>query len=216
MSVRVNLLPREDRAAKAARRTTNLTVLGVALFALLLGGLYLMKLNEIAQAEADQETVQADVSRLQAEVASLEQFRQLADELEARNALLASAMGREISFARVMNDMSLAFPANSSLRSMTLAAADPALVATADTVAFGETVATVSYEGYSVERFAPGVETVILEFDKVRAFFNAFIGTAAVEEIGTTEVTGYQGTVGLDDAALTGRYANGLPEEASR
>ncbi len=214
MSVKVNLLPREFAGARAARRTTNLTVVGVMVFALMLGGLYFMKLNEIQQAEGERDTAQADVSRLQAEVASLEQFRQLADQLEARNAVLASAMGSEISFARILNDLSLSFPASSSLRSLQITAqsADPA----AGEVSFGDAVAGVSYNGYSVERFAPGVETVIVEFDKVSSFFSTFIGSAQLEEIGTTEITGFDGSVQLGEGALTGRYADGLPQEMSR
>jgi hypothetical protein len=217
MSVKVNLLPRELAADRAARRITGITVGVVLLFVVLLGFLYMAKLNEIAQAEDERDAAQAEVSRLQAEIAQLEQFRQLANEFEARNALLASAMGNEVSFARALNDLSLAFPATSSLRGMTMTAADPAAVAPqAATVDFGEAVATTTFEGYSTERFAPGVETVLVEFDKVATFFNTFLTTAQLEEIGTTEVTTFNGSLQLDEDALTRRYEDGLPEESSQ
>jgi hypothetical protein len=214
MSVRVNLLPREVSAKRGERRATTFTALGVLLFALLLGGLYLMKLGEIREAEDERDQVQAEVSRLEAELASLEQFRQLADELEARNAALASSMGQEISFARVLNDFSLTFPASSSMRSLELAAQASQEPGEGE-INFGEAVALLSYDGYSVERYAPGVETVLVEFDKVRSFFNTFIGSAQVEELDGTEVTGFQGAVQLSDEALTNRYADGLPEEVN-
>jgi Tfp pilus assembly protein PilN len=214
MSVRVNLLPREVAAKRAERRTATISFALVALFALLLGGLYLLKLNEIQQAEEERDEVQAEVSRLEAEVASLEQFRQLADELEARNALLAAAMANEISYARVLNDLSITFPASSSLRSLQLSALDP--TATEAQIGTGGAVAALSYDGYSVERFAPGVEAVIVEFDKVRSFFDTYLGSAQLEDIEDTEVTAYQGTVQLNDEAYTRRYADGLPEELGR
>lgn len=213
MTARVNLLPKEDLSARAARRTMHTTVGLVLLFVVALGGLYALKTSELQQAQEEQMTAQADVSQLEAEVAQLEQFRVLADELEARNALLASAMGQEISFARVLNDLSLAFPAGSSLRTLSVGVQAPAAP---EAVAFGETVAAVSYDGYSVERFAPGVETVIVEFDKVRSFFNSSIATAAVEEIGSTEVIGFVGNAQLGSDAFTGRYADGLPEGGAR
>lgn len=215
MSVKVNLLPREIAGARAARRTTNLTVLAVLLFALMLGGLYFFKLGEIQMAEEARDTAQADVSRLQAEIASLEQFRLLAEELEARNAILAAAMADEVSFARILNDLSLSFPASSSMRTLDLTLTE-AEATEGGEVSFGNSVAALTYDGYSVERFAPGVETVIVEFDKVSSFFGSFIGAAQLEEIGETEITGFSGTVQMGDAALTRRYEDGLPQEAAR
>jgi outer membrane murein-binding lipoprotein Lpp len=209
MSVMVNLLPREVAVRKQAQRTTKMTVAAVTVFAIGLGGLYALKLGEIADAESQSDTVQADVSRLEAEVASLQQFRQLADELEARNAVLASAMANEISYARVLNDLALSFPASSSMRELTVGVQAPV----EGQVTFGDAVAALTYDGYSTERYAPGVEAILVEFDKVRSFFSSYIGTAAVEEIGSTEVTGFRGTVQLGDEALTRRYENGLPEE---
>jgi cell division protein FtsB len=213
MSVRVNLLPQEVHTARAGRRATNVTILLVLLFVALLGGLYVLKLQEIQQAEEERDAVQAEVDRLEAEVASLEQFRQLADELEARNAILASAMAREVSYARLLNDMSLAFPANASLRTLQVTAQDPADAPGG--VSFGDSVAIIAYNGYSVERYAPGVETVIIEFDKVDHLFATYLTAAQTEEVGDTEVTGFSGTVQVDDDAYTQRYADGLPEEVA-
>lgn len=210
MSIMVNLLPREVAAQRVERRTAKITGAAVLVFVGALGGLYSMKLGEIADAEAERDTVQAEVSQLQAEVASLQQFRVLADELDARNTLLAATMAGEVSHARVLNDLSLTFPASSSLRSLSIAGG----VQTGE-ITFGESVATVTFEGYSTERFAPGVETVLVEFDKVRSFFNTFVDNARVEEIGATDVTAFSGTVGLGDEALTHRYADGLPEEVN-
>jgi outer membrane murein-binding lipoprotein Lpp len=215
MSVKVNLLPQEVAAERAARRTTGLTIAAVLLLVVVLAGVHLLRLGEIGQAEEERDATQAEISRLQAEVAQLEQFRQLADELEARNAVLAAAMGSEISFARMLNDLSLAFPAGSSLRSLTATVLTPEAVSPTGEVAFGEAVASVAYEGYSVERYAPGVEAVLIEFDKVRSFFSAFVESAQLEEIGTTEVTSFSGSIQVDEDALTGRYADGLPEEVT-
>ncbi len=218
MSIVVNLLPREVAVRRLERRTTMLTTAFVLVFAVALAGLYILKLGEIADAEAERDIVQGQVSQLEAEVASLEQYRLLADELEARNAVLAAAMSGEVSHARILNDLSLAFPSTASLRSLQIASigSDPAAAGAEDGIDFGDEVARLSYQGYSTERFAPGVEAVLIEFDKVRSFFNTFVDSAAVESIGDTEVTAFSGTVGLDDEAYTRRYADGLPEEINQ
>jgi Tfp pilus assembly protein PilN len=218
VSVKVNLLPRELAEDRAARRVTAMTGAAVLAFVVVLGLVYLLQTNELRRAEEERDATQAEVARLRAELAGLEQFRQLADELEARNALLASAMADEVSFARLLNDLSLAFPTSASLRGLSVSVTPSTAVGLEPTLTQGATVpvATLTYDGYSVERYAPGVETVVIEFDKVRGFYSTFIGTASVEEIGTTEVTTFQGTVQVDDLARTGRYEAGLPGEQLR
>jgi Tfp pilus assembly protein PilO len=208
MSVKVNLLPREIEERRIARRITGVSVLGCVLVVAVLGLFYVMKLNEVAEAEEEREQVRAEVAQLEAQIAELEQYRVLAEQLEARNALLASAMAEEVSMARVLNDLALAFPSSASLRTMTATMQEP----TAPAGAADESVVSLSFDGYSTERFAPGVETVLVEFDKVSTFFRTFLTTAQEEEIGETDVTGFNGSLQLHEEARTGRYTDGLPE----
>jgi len=143
----------------------------------------------------------------------------LNDELIARNALLAAAMDTEVSFARTLNDLALSFPATASLRTLQLQLeqAGPAGAvapgAEPGAVNLGDAIGTLTFEGYSVERYAPGVESVLLEFGGARSFFNAYLTGAGREEIDETPVVNFSGTVQLDEQAYTQRYENGLPEE---
>jgi hypothetical protein len=123
-------------------------------------------------------------------------------------------MADEVGWARVLNDLSLAFPGTSSLQSLSAVTQDPEQLD--GTVDFGPAIASMSFTGYSIERYAPGVEAVLIEFDKVRAFFNPFLSTASRGDIGATEVTTFTGSVQLDDEAYTRRYDEGLPPEALR
>jgi Tfp pilus assembly protein PilN len=182
----------------------------VVAFVALLGTLYTMKLGEIAEAEEAREQVRAEIAQLEAQIAELEQFRRLAEELEARNDLLAHAMEPEVSFARVLNDLSLAFPSSASLRTLGATLNDEGT--TPPTGVAEPPAVTLTFDGYSVERFAPGVETVMVDFDKVPTFFSTFLATASLEEIEETEVTGFNGSVQLNEDARTRRYAHGLPE----
>jgi len=218
VSASVNLLPREIEVRRRSRRLAALTAGGVGIYVAVLGLLYALKLGDVRQAEQDRDEAQQEVAALQADVAQLQQFQTLNDELLARNTLLAAAMDTEISFARTLNDLALSFPATSSLRTLQLqmeqagpAGAAPATAAGA--VNLGDAIGTLTFEGYSIERYAPGVESVLLELGGVRSFFNSYLSGAGREAIDETPVVNFSGTVQLDEQAYTQRYMNGLPEE---
>lgn len=184
----------------------------------LLGAGYALRLAEVNRAEQARDGAQIEVARLETEVANLAEYRTLADLMENRNTLLASAMETEIAFSVVLNDFSLAFPANASLQRLTITTEteEGAVPAPAGPIDFGEAVARAEFGGYALERYAPGVETVLVDFDRVPAFFNAFLTTASTATVADTEVTDFGGTVSLDADAYTGRYVDGLPDEAAR
>lgn len=219
MSARVNLLPREIAERARARRTSSWAVGGVAAYAALLGVLYIAKLGQVGAAQEDRDEAQAQVAQLQTEVNKLQQFAVLDEQVKARNLLLAGAMGTEISWARVLNDLALTFPASSSMTGMVATAegADAAGVgATTATDPASTSVAGVSFEGYSVDRFAPGVERVLVKFDEVGSFENAYLTEAQGVERGNTVVTQFTGTFKLNEESFTGRYAEGLPPEVGQ
>ena len=218
MSARVNLLPREIEERARTRRAASWTVGAVAAFAALLGVLYLAKLGDVNQAEADRDAAQAEVTEREAELASLEEFAELDRQVTARNELLSAAMATEISFARVFNDLALTFPGSSSLLTLnaTVEGADQTGDTGQDVDPNSKSIASVTFEGYSVERFAPGVERVLLKFSDVGMFFNAYLDTAAEEDRNETAVTRFNGEFQLTEDARTGRYAEGLPPEVGQ
>ncbi|MEX2618632.1 MAG: hypothetical protein WD250_00275 [Egibacteraceae bacterium] len=218
VAVSVNLLPQEQTERLRARRVTQYTAGAVLLLVGLMGAGYVLRLVEVGHAEEARDVAEAEVARLQTEVAELAEYGELAEFMENRDTLLASAMEHEIAFSEVLNELSLAFPSHASLRSLTIAANDGADSAQDSAIDFGESVATAEFSGYSVERVAPGVETVIVDFDRAGAFFNTFVTTASAPpdaDTGATDVTDFAGTVTLDRDAYTGRYADGLPTEAT-
>lgn len=215
MSASVNLLPPEIAQKRAARRVSRLTVVAVAAWLAMLGSLFVIKDGQVDDARAERDAAQTQVVTLQQEVAALDEYAQIAAKLDARNAILAAAMADEVSWARILNDLSLAFPADASMTTMAAALTEP-VEPEPGTVKAAEAVADVAFTGYSVDRFAPGVEGVLLDFEDARGFVNTYLNTAAEAEKGTELVTDFTGTVRLDDNARTGRYADGLPTEVSQ
>jgi cell division protein FtsB len=219
VNARVNLLPPEIAQRQRERRTVVLTATLVLVWLVLLGVLYGFKLGDVEATRVKRDGAQAQVAQLQQELASLQAFAELDRRLSARNGLLATVMTNEISWAKTLNDLSLSFPGNSSL--LTLTATSNQVVAEQSAVEgtdidLGDSVADLAFTGYAVERYAPGVQHALLKFNKVRAFSNAYLAQAADAERGTTEVTNYTGSVQLDPDAYTGRYADGLPAEVGR
>lgn len=219
--VRVNLLPPEIGQRQRERRAIVVTALVVLGYVAVLGLLYVLKLGAVDAAREERDVAQAEVGQLQGEVARLAPFAELDRRLTARNGLLASAMGSQISWARQLNDLSLAFPASASLLTLDgvmAGTAEPAAAATAGGggVDLGDGVAKLTFSGYSVERYAPGVERVLVKLGDVPSYFNSYLSQAAESERGDTEVTTFDGAVQLDEDAYTGRYADGLPPEVEQ
>lgn len=213
MSVRVNLLPREFEERTRQRRMIGVGVLVVFAWVALLAVVLLSQLGAVDAAREERDAAQAEVNRLQAEVNALGQFQQLASQLEATNTILATAMGEEVSWARVLNNIALAVPTTTSLvelnGSLTGTQANPQDV-------FVETeredVGFLTLNGYSTERFAPGVEAILIRFGEVDSFFQQYLTSALAEELLEVGVTSFTAEVRLNDANQTGRYTDGLPE----
>lgn len=257
MSVaRVNLLPPEIGQRSARRRVIAVASSLLALYAVLLLALYVVKAGQVAEARGDRDAALDQLAVLQAREAELAPFGALDQELDDRNAVLVSAMSPEVSGARVLNELSLAFPANSSLRTLTLAIAPPVVAAPVaavpvapaapaegaappaegaaplpatppvvappvallpdPAVAEQTVIGGVIYDGYSVDRYAPGVETLVVDLDEVPGFADPFALSAQVELIGETEVTGFSGEVDLTAESYTRRYERGLTLETLR
>lgn len=210
--VRVNLLPPELAQHAQQRRVAVYAGAGAAVWIAVLAGLYGLQATEVAEREQARANEQAQVSVLQAEVAALAPYGELAAAVEHKNSQLSIAMADEISWARVMNEVSLAFPADASLQTFAASVQD---VASAEPgqVSVGEPVAAAQFTGYSVDRFAPGVEALLLDMEDVRSFYNLHLNTAADAEVATTPVTNFTGSSLMDEQAHTGRYASGLPAE---
>ena len=218
MSARVNLLPPRLAARRRARRIARTSKAAVAAVILALAGAQYLKMADVDDARGLRDAEQVQVTALQQEVAELAPYREMADRLASGNALLAHAMVDEVSWARALNDLSLAFPASASMSTLSgeliaTAPTDDAATVAAGTLDEGTVTGSIVFTGYSVEELSPGVREVIAGFDDTLGFADASLAAAAAETRGDTEVTGFNGDVRLDEAARTGRYAEGLPEE---
>jgi hypothetical protein len=220
---KVNLLPPEIERERRRHQIAliSLGVLGIYLIALM--AVYVAKSNAVADALAERDAADRRVAVLQSDLDELSEFQTLVDDIDARESLLTAAMDDELSWARVFGDLALSFSRDSSLTQIQAATAEDAApegdIAAADADPEPEpdadtSVAQVTFTGYSVEEFAPGVAEVLADFAEAEGFFDSYLTTAIEEERGDSEVTGFEGRVELNDKAYTRRYEDGLPEES--
>lgn len=226
---RVNLLPQAFLIER--RRRTVALVGGLLLIAYLaaLGGIYAFKLDSVADAQVRRDAVETEVVALQGDLARLEEYQTLLAGVDARESLLTTAMDAEVSWARVLGDLALAFDRKSSLTALTASVVDEEAAA-AGVIVGGDAatpsadaaiepdptdpIGEIAFAGYSVDRFAPGVRDVLAEFDAADGFVNSYLSLASDDERGDSQVTTFEGSFELTGDALTHRYDDGLPEES--
>jgi len=209
VSVRVNLLPREVGERNVARRARILAVFAMLALVAALVFLYLMQVNKVTAAQAELDAEEAERDALQSEVDALQEFAALETRAQEATALLSTALAGEVSFAAMLQDVALVMPSDADL--LTLSAALSAEV-TEDFDFGGPSFGRVIATGNSLRGHAPGLERLLIEFDKVAAFFNLFFASSAQVDPGP-ETIAYQVQFDLGPEVFTQRYVDGLPEE---
>lgn len=207
MSVRVNLLPQETSARQAAaRQRVALAAAGVVILAGL-GATTVWQNGRVADANDRLADEQAVLSALQADEAQLHEFADLEARLAESDELIVQALGSEVSFAGVLQDVAAVMPSDAQLDSLTITV-DPANASSGvETTSLGTLVAV----GRSLNDHAPGLERLLLELDKVVAFHDLFFSSSVLEDPELPYPT-FTVEAQLGPEILTGRYLDGVPE----
>lgn len=205
MSVRVNLLPEATKQHDRASQQRSLAALAGVVLLAGLGGVYLWSSSQVNQAGEQLIAEQNRTSELRGEQAELVAFQELADRRDLSHDILVTALGDEVSFAGVLQDVAAVMPMDTQLETFAVSiptVADPA----------SEGVGTLSVTGKTLASHAPGVERVLLSLDKIVSFRNAYLNSSTLDENDERIATfSLDGQIGVE--AETGRYANGIPEE---
>lgn len=214
MNRRFNMLPPSYVERMAERRLAGITLVALATLVLLLALAGLNQGRLLNRAEGRRDTEQARTNVLTARRAQLVRFRQLADAIVARERLLTAAMGTEISWATVLASLARTFPPDASLTSVNLQTKLPPFGA--PPLRPGDerlVIGSSALKGYSVTAFTPGVDRLLQLLTAVTGLSGPRMQVGTREELGRRPVTTFEGSAFVDAAALTGRYARGLPAE---
>ncbi len=198
---RVNLLPPEIAEAAKFRRLQFAMGGAVVAAAAVVGVLYLHQHSAVKAAEDDLVTAQQQQTALQAQLDSLASVQTVYDQVAAKKAMLAQAMGPEIRWSYYLGDLAMKVPDNVWLTNVSAQeSGGPAAPGAASTGSIG----TVKFSGvaYSHDDVATWLDVLAKE----RGFTNAYFSNSTENFIGPKKVANFQSSVDVTDAAKSGRY----------
>lgn len=203
---RVNLLPPEISEEARFRSVRGILALTVIAAAGVVGGLYYLAANDASSAQEQLSAAQATQTSLQAEAAKYAEVPKVYAALTAAQTQLDQAMGQEVRYSYVLNDLSLTIPSKVWLTQMTV---------TQDVDGTGSVTGAWGSPAIGKITFTG----VALSHNDVAAWLDAlaknatytdpyFTNSSAGEPIGTTPVVDFNSEVSLTDKALSGRYTS--------
>lgn len=208
----INLIPRKDAQRAALRRQAGLALLGVAILWLALAAASLARLDQVEARVDERDGIAERVALLQAQVDSLAAFQDLADDVSTQNALLEMAMAEEVSWGRLLLQLSRAVPTSASFTAVDGTLVDPTAEGSDVTDLETDTqVGRFLISGYTTATFTPGVRELLLRADEIDGFFQQYVTNAQATDIGGIPATAFDAELRLDEGARTGRYDDGLP-----
>jgi Tfp pilus assembly protein PilN len=207
---RVNLMPPEIADAERLRRVQIGMVGAVVASALLVGGLYYHAKQGMNSAQNSLTAAQQQNSVLQAKYTSLAYVQAPFTEVQAKRQLLQEAMGDEIDWSFILNDLTTAVPNNVWFNGLTTSETTvPAVTTAVPTVgADGSTtgVGTITFTGVGAQH--DDVANWLVAMTKVKGFADPSFQSSAKGVIGTKIVVDWSGQAVLSQKALSGRYTD--------
>jgi Tfp pilus assembly protein PilN len=205
---RVNLMPPEIAEAERFRRLQ--LAMGGAVIAsvVIVGALYVHAKSGISAAQQQVSAAQAQQTSLQSKLNSLSSVKQTFADVQTKQQLLQQAMGQEIRWSYVLNDLSLRVPSDVWLTGVaasesttgvgTPSGGTTSTLPGATTVGIG----TVSGVGFKHDDVAAWLDSIAKE----RGFTQPTFSSSTETAIGTRPVVDFGSTVVIDPKAYSNRY----------
>ena len=204
---RVNLLPPEIEQRRRFRRVQAGLGAGVLAAVGVVGAMTLLASGAVTDAQGELDDANARQSRLQAQQAQYAEVPLVYSQVEAAEAQLSQAMGKEVRWSYFLNDLSLKIPGKVWLTSMTVtqtvdapATSTPAAASTYLTSGLG----TVTFlgKGYAHNDVAAWLDALAKQKGLTQPYFTS----SAKEAIGAQSAVNFTSQATLTEEALSGRY----------
>ena len=201
---RVNLLPPEIAESRRFRQVQLGLGAAVAASVLVVAALYVSAASSVGTAQADLDQASAEQSSIQAESAKYSDVTATYARSAAAQAMLTQAMGEEIRFSTLMNDLSLTVPENVWMKSVTFSQAAPAVTGGAVDPAAVPGVGTVAFTGVGFNHDDVAVWLESLAGQK--GYANPYFSASTESLLGTRKIVTFTSTATLTPAAYSGNY----------
>jgi Tfp pilus assembly protein PilN len=199
---RVNLMPPE--IAEAARFRQLQMVMGgaVALSVVVVVLLHMHAKSGVTSAENGLTASQTQHAVLEQQLNGLSQVQDTYNQVQAKQQMLQQAMGYEIRWSYVLNDLSLTLPPNVWLTSMAASEYVPGNTTAATGTSTG--LGTISFSGVGAKH--DDVANWLDVLAKERGFTDPTFSNSTEGSIGSQSTVTFGTTANLDNAALSNRF----------
>ena len=211
MMRRIDLLPSVYEERRRQRRTvTSVLVAGVLVLLLLIGWWFYLGI-QINDAEDELAEVQAQNAQLEARIAELQRFAELAAEVEAKRTALQTVFAGDVDWPALLTEVAMVIPGEVWLTNMTASAGstegsapvgtETAAIRIDDEENFGR----IAFTGSALSM--PGVAKWMIRLESVKEFFAVYLNSAtAAEDAAGVGVVGFDTTLELGKRAASGRF----------
>ena len=204
---RVNLLPPEIEERRAFRRVQLGLGAGVAAAVGVIGLLVVSAGHSVSAAQEDLDAATAKQAVLNAEVAKYRNVTAIYAQADAAQAQLSTAMGDEVRYSQLLNDLSLTVPSNVWLKNIaitTAATAAPAPGTAAPVAGATPTLGTftVSGVGFDHDDVAVWLESIA----GLKTYDSPYFSNSTESLIAKRKVVTFTSNANITREALSGRY----------
>ncbi|MCU0266043.1 MAG: PilN domain-containing protein [Actinomycetia bacterium] len=201
---RVNLLPPEIAEETRFRSIRALLALSVVGALAVVGGLYLFASNEATAAQESLDAAQATNTSLKAEEAKYAEVPRVYAAVAIAENQLTVAMGQEIRYSYVLNDLALTIPDDVWLTSLTVEQ-DVDGTAPVEGAWGTPAIGTITHQGMAVSY--DDVAAWLDVLGKNTDFTDPYLTSATeTDPIGDTDVLEFESSAALTSDALSNRY----------
>ncbi|HWA66087.1 MAG TPA: PilN domain-containing protein [Mycobacteriales bacterium] len=201
---RVNLMPPEIAEGARLRQVQLASGLCVVLALAIVVLLYLHAHSGVSSAQSSLDQAQQEQTSLQSKLASLASVQQTFADVQAKQGLLAEAMGQEVRWSYVLNDLSLRMPSNVFLTS--LAVTESTTPGTAPPAAGSAPVqiGTITFGNVGLRH--DDVATWLDALAKERGFYSPLFTSSTESAAGTRGYVTFASSAELMSNLLSGRF----------
>jgi Tfp pilus assembly protein PilN len=204
---RVNLMPPEIAEAERFRRLQLAMGGAVLVSAIIVAGLYVQGKSGVTTAQSQLTNAQGQNGVLQSKLTSLNSVEQTQADVQAKQALLQQAMGPEIRWSYMLNDLSFRIPSDvwlTGIQATETPASGAASGAPATAGAPASDIGTVTFSGVGLKH--DDVATWLDSLAKEKGFTQPTFSNSTESAIGSRGVVNFASSVVLDNGALSNRY----------
>lgn len=210
MMRRVDVLPEAYRRRRRERQITfGIIAVGAIIVVLLVVWWLILgsQVNSQKQQLADQ---QAHNAQLQAQISRLQHFANLQQEVQSKKTALSTAMQGDVDWPSVLTELAMVIPGDTWLESLSASAGNTEGATPADTetnpirLAKQQPYGRIQFTGDSLNM--PAVAKWLIALQGVKDFQAAWLDSADTTTIGNTNVISFQNTIELNSKAAAHRF----------